>query len=167
MQPAHAVLTGDMLSFWMKYCVPTASCNTEERSLLHTEEEIPSDGTRTWTGSLCHTNVKRFYHCHHPRKPAPGNVTEKGLCSYAGPQEKSSSELATTITMPVYLSFWKLFFIASMVPKYWANYLSHLSTSINHTFCFAEHVAQPQVLFATQSPDCYSRALYKNTLPNN
>lgn len=63
----------------MKYCVPTASCNTEERSLLHTEEEIPSDGTRTWTGSLCHTNVKRFYHCHHPRKPAPGNVTEKGL----------------------------------------------------------------------------------------
>lgn len=43
LQLAHAVLPGDVLNFSMKYYV-TASCDTGEAGLLHTEVEIYSGG---------------------------------------------------------------------------------------------------------------------------
>lgn len=146
----------------MKYYTPTASCNRGETGFLHTEKEICSGGAGIWK-----ENLQCCSSCHHSRKSTSVNVPGKCLSVVTQYVRKDLFQnFSHPENMFHSLSFSEASFlskIASMALKYWAKCSSHLSMSISHTFCFAEHDAQLQVLLATQFPDCQNTALSTRT----
>lgn len=126
----------------MKYYTPTASCNTGETGFLHTKKEICSGGT----GTRKKKNLKCCFYRHDSRKSA--SVNTPGIC-FSVVTQYVRKGLFQNFSNPRnvfhYFPFSEANFlskIASMALKYWAKCSSHLSRSINHTFCFAEHDAQ-------------------------